>query len=386
MKYILIIVLKSNLLELELKLKEGKYLNMNLIEIKSDPNLISNNTIMEDLLLDCHCALFFIDISDQKGFESIKNLMDLIDNKFYPDLKKILVENKSDIEPELPSEDIYKYINDNPVIDHIKISVKDGKNLEELKLKIYNEINSPNKNITPLDILKKSDIKSDLKNINIEGNMKIITLVLLGNTGVGKTSFMKRYTANDFSQRFISTIGINEVCKIIEIKDENNNIKNYKLKIFDTAGQEKYRSIPRSYYKKADGILLFYDVNDIETFEAISTWIIDIKDELAVENENKVVIYLVGNKIDFLNNDEEEIGESNEEDKHKPVTKKEKEDLINKLKLPYYEISNQWNLNVDEVSARIVLDVAKIIDNKNEDVGRKTITSNNGKKKKKCCK
>ena len=332
---------------------------MNLIEIKSDPNLISNNTIMEDLLLDCHCALFFIDISDQKGFESIKNLMDLIDNKFYPDLKKILVENKSDIEPELPSEDIYKYINDNKEIDHIKISVKDGKNLEELKLKIYNEINSPNKNITPLDIVKKSDIKSDLKNLNIEGNMKIITLVLLGNTGVGKTSFMKRYTANDFSQRFISTIGINEVCKIIEIKDENNNIKNYKLKIFDTAGQEKYRSIPRSYYKKADGILLFYDVNDIETFEAISTWIIDIKDELAVENENKVVIYLVGNKIDFLNNDEEEIGESNEEDKHKPVTKKEKEDLINKLKLPYYEISNQWNLNVDEVSARIIIDMLK---------------------------
>ena len=167
---------------------------MNLIEIKSDPNLISNNTIMEDLLLDCHCALFFIDISDQKGFESIKNIMDLIDKNLYPDLKKILVENKSDIEPELPSEDIYKYINDNKEIDHIKISVKDGKNLEELKLKIYNEINSPNKKLTPMDKVLKSNRKFDLKNLrNIEDNTKSISIILLGNSGVGKTNFMMRY-------------------------------------------------------------------------------------------------------------------------------------------------------------------------------------------------
>ena len=362
---------------------------MNLIEIRPDPILISNNTIMEDILLDCHCALFLTDISDKETFESMKKIMDLIDNNKYPDLKKILVENKSDIEPELPNEEINKYINDNPKIDHIKISVKDNKNLEELKHKIYNEINSPNKNITPMDLIKKSNIKKDLKNMrNIEENMKNITLVLLGNTAVGKTSFMRRYAANEFSHRFISTIGTDDVSKIIEVKDENNNIKNYKLKIYDTAGQEKYRSIPRSYYKKADGILLFFDVNDIETFEDISVWLTDINEELNNDkkdkNENNVVIYLVGNKIDYLNNDDEEIGESNEEDKHKPVTKNEKEDLKRKLKFPYYEISNQWNLNIDEVTARIVIDCAKMMDNKKEDVGWKTIKSIK-KKKKKCC-
>ena len=114
---------------------------MNLIEIRPDPYLISNNTIMEGLLFDCHCALFLIDISNKETFESMKKIMDLIDNKKYPDLKKILVQNKSDIAPELQNEDINKFINDNPEIDHFKISVKDGKNLEELKLKIYNEIN-----------------------------------------------------------------------------------------------------------------------------------------------------------------------------------------------------------------------------------------------------
>ena len=58
---------------------------MNLIEIRPEPNFISNNTIMEDLLLDCHCALFLIDISEDNTFKSMKKIMDLIDNKKYPE-------------------------------------------------------------------------------------------------------------------------------------------------------------------------------------------------------------------------------------------------------------------------------------------------------------
>lgn len=365
---------------------------MNLIEIRPDQMLVYNNTIMEDLLLDCQCALFLTDISEEETFESMQKIMDSIDNKMYPDLKKILVENKSEKEPESPSEKINKYIFEHQEIDHIKISVKENNNLEELKLKIYNEINSPNKKVTPMDKVKKRNIKCDLDDINIEGNMKNINLILLGNSGVGKTNFMIRYSVNEFSQRFISTIGTNEELKIIQIKDENNNTKNYRLKIFDTAGQEKYRSVPRSYYKKADGILLFYDVNDINTFEDISVWITDIKQNCGEDdgkktdkNENNIVIYLIGNKIDFLNNDEEEIGESTEEGKNKPVTKKEKETLINNLQFPYYEISNKWNINIDEVMARIILDLAKKVDIKKKDEKKKVIKSTK-KKKKQCCK
>jgi GTPase SAR1 family protein len=201
---------------------------MNLIEIRPDPNLISNHTIMEDLLLDCHCALFLTDMSDEETFKPMRRIMDLLDNNKYPELKKILVQNKSDIEPESPSDEINKYIFEHLEIDNIKISVKDDKNLEELKLKIYNEINSPNKKVTPMDKVKKRNIKCDLDDINIEGNMKNINLILLGNSGVGKTNFMIRYSVNEFSQRFISTIGTNEEIKIIKIKDENNNKKNYK--------------------------------------------------------------------------------------------------------------------------------------------------------------
>jgi small GTP-binding protein len=360
---------------------------MNLIEIRPEPNFISNNTIMEDLLLDCHCALFLIDISNKETFESMKKIMDLIDNKKYPDLKKILVQNKSDIEPKSPSDEINEYIFEHLEIDNIKISVKDDKNLEELKLKIYNEINSPIKNITPMDRIQKSNKKYDIKNLrNIDEYMKSISIILLGNTGVGKTNFMMRYMTNEYNERTPPTLGVADLTKIIQIKDENNNYKKYKLKIYDTNGQEKYRCLPRSYFKKVDGALLLLDVNEIETFEdIINVWMAEIN-QYGPKYEgdgSNFVIYLVGNKIDKLNNDDEEIGESNDENLYKPVTKKEKENLKRKLKFPYYEISNQWNLNVDEVAARIILDCAKRVDNIKEDLDRKIIKPVK-KKKKKC--
>ena len=126
---------------------------------------------------------------------------------------------------------------------------------------------------------------------------------------------MMRYMTNEFDERFLSTNGVDDLIKIIQIKDENNNFKKYKLKIYDTAGQEKFRCLPRSYFKKADGALLLLDVNEIETFEDINVWMAEIN-QYGPKYEgdgSNFVIYLVGNKIDKLNNDDEEIGESNNE-------------------------------------------------------------------------
>ena len=380
---------------------------MNLIEIRPDPNLISNNTIMEDLLLDCHCALFLIDISNKETFESMKKIMDLIDNKKYPDLKKILVQNKSDIAPELQNEDINKFINDNQEIDHLKISVKDNKNLEELKLKIYNEINSPNKNITPLDIIKKSHRKYDTTNMNKIGkNIKIISLLLLGNFGVGKTNLIQRYMNNTFEPKYLTTLGIDTFIKLLKVKDENNNIKTYKLKIYDTAGQERYRSLPKVLFRKVDGILLLYDINDKETFKDISLWLNDINEcfkktdnkkdeendvdkkiEENDEDKNNTVIYLIGNKIDLLNYDKVEEVDDNDEEKIENnyiITKEDKDKLKNDLGYQYYEISNKWNINIDEVVSRIALDCIKNVDNKINDESKKIIKTTQ-KANKKCC-
>ena len=130
-----------------------------------------------------------------------------------------------------------------------------------------------------------------------------------------------------------------------------------------------------------------FDVNDIDTFEDVNVWMTEIKkfndDYNENKNENNLVIYLLGNKVDYLNNDEEEIGDTKKGNDKKPVTKKEKELLKNNLGFPYYEISNQWNLNIDEVIARIILDCAKRVNNK-KDKGTKQIKKAL-KKKKKCC-
>ena len=237
-----------------------------------------------------------------------------------------------------------------------------------------------------MDRIQKSNRKYDIQNLrNIDDNMKSISIILLGSPGVGKTNFMMRYMTNEYNGRTPPTLGVDYLTKIIQIKDENNNYKKYNLKIYDTNGQEKYRCLPRSYFKKVDGALLLLDVNDIETFEDINVWMAEIN-QYGPKYEgdgSNFVIYLVGNKIDKLNNDDAEIGESNDENLYKPVTKKEKENLKRKLKFPYYEISNQWNLNVDEVAARIILDCAKRVDNIKEDLDRKIIKPVK-KKKKKC--
>ena len=256
--------------------------------------------------------------------------------------------------------------------------MKDGKNLEELKLKIYNEINSPNKNITPLDIIKKSHRKYDTTNMNKIGkNIKIISLLLLGNFGVGKTNLIQRYMNNTFEPKYITTLGFDTFIKLLKVKDENNNIKTYKLKIYDTAGQERYRSLPKVLFRKVDGILLLYDINDKETFKDISLWLNDINEcfkktdnkkdeendvdkkiEENDEDKNNTVIYLIGNKIDLLNYDKVEEVDDNDEEKIENnyiIIKEDKDKLKNDLGYQYYEISNKWNIDIDELYQELLL-------------------------------
>ena len=109
--------------------------------------------------------------------------------------------------------------------------------------------------------------------------------------------------------------------------------------------------MPKTYYRNVDGILLLFDINDKSTFEDVNNWMDDVNENIdTAEGEEKdVVIYLLGNKIDLINKDK---------DKEK-VTRKEIEELANKLKVKYYDISNKWNLNLEEIMARIILDCLK---------------------------
>lgn len=152
-----------------------------------------------------------------------------------------------------------------------------------------------------------------------------IKLLMLGDTGVGKTCLLLRYAYETFSTTFITTIGIDFKIKHIDL--DNTRVK---LQIWDTAGQERFRTITLSYFKGAHGILLVYDVIDRETFESIAEWLEQIKEHADAE----VNVILVGNKCDV--------------DDKRQVSVAEGQALADEYSLQFFETSARNNINVDE--------------------------------------
>ena len=379
---------------------------MNLYEIRLEDDIIYNSTLLDAFLFDCKCALFLIDINNPISFDKVKTIISLIDNCNLPYLKKIIVENKSDIKTDKSNEAIEKYISENSKsnIDYIKISLKTEDNLENLLVKIYDEISLKNseKPIFPIDRVSKCL----LKEFPNAPSVRPLSFILIGDSAVGKSNFLSRYIKNAFSLIFLASIRpvISEK-KMVLINGKNF----YELTIWDTAGQERFRSMPKTYYRNVDGILLLFNINDKSTFDDVNNWMDDVNENIdTAEGEEKdVVIYLLGNKIDLKENDDdedkkeeekkeeekkeeekekEEEKKEEEEEKKEKVTRKEIEELADKLKVKYYDISCKWNLNVDEVMARIVLDcIKKERDRRKTFVINNEGTKNQTKKRGGCC-
>ena len=158
-----------------------------------------------------------------------------------------------------------------------------------------------------------------------------INIMTLGNTMVGKTSFIINFTENNFQESYLATVGIDFKVKNVTIKD-----KLYKLFFYDTTGQEKYKSIAFNIIKTAHGVILMYDITDKATFNSIPEWITSVKD---TKGEDFPLI-LCGNKIDL----EEE----------RKVYKEDGEDLADEYKINFFEISNKDGTNVEEAGLCIV--------------------------------
>ena len=102
----------------------------------------------------------------------------------------------------------------------------------------------------------------------------IFKVVLIGDSGVGKTNILSRYVRDEFSIETKSTVGVEFGSKIVKL----NNI-NIKVQIWDTAGQERYKSITNAYYKGAKGAFVVYDISKKETFDNINKWIEELKNK-----------------------------------------------------------------------------------------------------------
>ena len=121
--------------------------------------------------------------------------------------------------------------------------------------------------------------------------MILYKILILGNSSVGKTSFLVRFCDEKFDPETLTTVGVDYKKKFIK-----RNEKKIKLHIYDTAGQERFRAIARNLYKNADGIVLMYDISNKKSFQDIKDWLNSIKDNI---DFNKIGIVIVGNKIDL---------------------------------------------------------------------------------------
>ncbi len=178
--------------------------------------------------------------------------------------------------------------------------------------------------------------------MNIENNNdNTLCIMTLGISSVGKTSFIFRFTENSYKNSYFATVGIDFKVKDIELR----NIK-YKLIFYDTLGQEKYKSIAPNLIKKANGIILMYDITNQSSFDSLPEIIKNIKEERG----NDFPMILVGNKADL------------EQDRE--IKKEQGEDLAFKNEMGFFEVSNKEGTNIEEAGLDIV---NKILEKRKEE-------------------
>ena len=207
-------------------------------------------------------------------------------------------------------------------------------------------------------VIKKMTSKED-NDIN-ENQIKIM---ILGNSSVGKTSFIIKCTEDCFQEVYLSTIGIDYKEKEVIIEG-----KKYKILLYDTTGQERFKSLAINLIKDADGVMLMYDITNRESFNSIIDWIKNIEER---KGENFPTIIL-GNKVD-----NEDI---------RKVSKEEGEKVAEGNDISFFEISNKTGVNVNEA---LLAFIKEILSSKKKNVFLKTqtisIKSLKTKKKKQCC-
>ena len=355
--------------KIEVPLDIQKSIYLNIYEIPVDDNLLKQVHTIEEILFESQCTLFLFDITKSESFELIKQLINLIDFKKFPYMKGILLQNKSDEEKssKVSETEISNLINSKHNLETIKISTKDKTGIDELLIKIDKAVNE-NENELPMNIVSESTNKKP-KLVNGQG---YLSFLLIGDTEVGKTCFYNRYFKNKFSLQFLSTIGIERESKLVKIGKEI-----YKITLWDSAGQERFKSLPRKYYQNADGIFLLFDVCKEETFNNVSNWINDVKQNTSRafgnkdgnESSSEIPLFLLGNKIDSS---------------ERIISREQGEKLASSLGMKYFEISCKTNINIPEVMSRMIMESymkANHIDN----CFRLSTTKHKKKAEKKAC-
>lgn len=167
----------------------------------------------------------------------------------------------------------------------------------------------------------------------------LFKLVLIGDSGVGKSCLLLRFADDNFTDSYISTIGVDFRFRTVTIDS-----KVVKLQIWDTAGQERFRTITSAYYRGADGIIMVYDVTSAESFDHVEEWLSEV-DRYANENTVKL---LVGNKADLVEKRE--------------VSEETAQRFADKLNISFLETSAKTATNVEAAFLTMAKELIKMRD------------------------
>ncbi|XP_072976604.1 ras-related protein Rab11C [Typha angustifolia] len=169
----------------------------------------------------------------------------------------------------------------------------------------------------------------------------LFKIVLIGDSGVGKSNILSRFTKNEFSLDSKSTIGVEFATKTLQIEG-----KTIKAQIWDTAGQERYRAITSAYYRGALGAFLVYDITKKQTFDNVQRWLRELRDHA----DSNIVIMMAGNKSDL---------------KHlRAVSEDEAQLLAEKEGLSFLETSALEAVNIEKAFQTILTEIYHIVSKK----------------------
>lgn len=328
--------LVEDIKEIKIRLNDDKNIYLNVYETNID-RFDSIKMNLDTLLLQTECIIIMWDNNSPTTFENIPGLILTIenclkDNEF--NVPIFVLQNKMDLQFDIDEISVAKdkfnesinKIKDNQNIIYKKITLKNNKDdfyklIGDIEEKLSENI---------------SKIKNDIYKVKYchplmechKTNEKYINCLLLGFQGTGKTSFLKSLIGENISNT-LTTIGIN-------ISTFNSIINNQQIyfRIHDTAGQERFKSLPQKYYKGANSFLIFFDVTNEESFNSVKYWI-----ESITENNGKIndeyELFLVANKID--------------ETESRIIGKNKGKDLANKYQIKYFEISCLKKINIYEL-------------------------------------
>ena len=182
-------------------------------------------------------------------------------------------------------------------------------------------------------------------------------LLIIGNSTVGKTSILSKYSSKQFNENYLATVGL-DFCT----KDEIIDNKIIRIKIWDTAGQERFKALTKCFFQKAQGVMIVFDLTNRKTFDDLKLWIDTLNSQI-----NDVPTIVIGNKKDLP---------------MRVVDEKTASDFAKEHKYHYYETSAKTGENVELT----IKELAKIVMNTSKNNGNNNIKISQEKKKSgKCC-